>query len=534
MYLAPKRRTRQFAAGCCAALATLALPAAASAAGAPTVQVEGGAVRGATAPGGFVYRGVPYAAAPTGALRWHAPRPPASWPGVRAATAFAPNCPQPPTPFTAGESSEDCLYLNVATRSVHASRGHGRPVVVWIHGGGDVIGAGRDYDAAELAAAGTVVVTVNYRLGALGFLAHPALADHAGGANGNYGLMDQQAALRWVRHNIARFGGDPQNVTIAGQSSGGLSVLEHLISPGSRGLFQRAIVQSGAFALHQQSLAAAERDGEALAADAGCPDQSEACLRRLPASALVAVTPSALIPGVVDGKVLKESVGRALAAGRFARVPVINGTNHDEERLFIALGATVSRGANMRLPEPITADSYERLIATTLGLDAAHAALVAARYPPTAYSTPSVAFSQLQSDANFACPALTVDRWTAAHVPTYAYELNEDAAPERFVPQIESPTAATHQTELQFLFGLPAAPIPGPLTVDQAQLGASVRAAWGAFAATGDPSAGLGTVMWPAFTAQRSSTLSLVGPRPVVATDVATRHHCSLWAQVNG
>ena len=174
----------------------------------------------------------------------------------------------------------------------------GLPALVWIHGGRFTLGAGRDYDASKLAANGIVVVTINHRLGALGFLAHPALASEPGGPSGNYGLMDQQVALRWVQGNIRPFGGDPDNVTIAGQSSGGLSVLAHMISRGSRGLFHRAIVQSGSFAMTQQSLAAAEADGEAFAAKAGCPDQTADCLRGLPVADLVSNFPSSAIPEI--------------------------------------------------------------------------------------------------------------------------------------------------------------------------------------------------------------------------------------------
>jgi para-nitrobenzyl esterase len=235
-------------------------------------------------------------------------------------------------PALTGPTSEDCLYLNVYTPRVRSSGEGGLPVLVWIHGGRFTLGAGRDYDGTKLAAEGLVVVTINHRLGAFGFLAHPALATEPGGPSGNYGLMDQQATLRWVQGNIGRFGGDPHNVTIAGQSSGGTSVLAHMISRGSRGLFHRAIVQSGSFALTQQSLAAAQADGEAFAAKAGCPDQTADCLRRLPVADLVSNFPGAAIPGVVDGAVLEESVGTALAAGRFARVPILNGINHDEQR----------------------------------------------------------------------------------------------------------------------------------------------------------------------------------------------------------
>src|SRR5512133_1190862 len=237
---------------------------------APIVRTDSGAVRGVAVAGGFAFRRLPYAAPPTGELRWRAPRPPASWRGVRDATQYAASCPQQPSGFAGpGPFSEDCLYLNVSTPTLrrHAQR----PVLVWIHGGGFTQDASRNYDASKLAAAGILVVTINYRLGALGFLAHPALAARPGGPAGNYGLMDQQAALRWVKRDISRFGGDPHNVTIAGQSAGGVAVLAHLVSTRSRGLFQRAIVQSGTFALNQRPLATAEAAGQTFATAVGCP-----------------------------------------------------------------------------------------------------------------------------------------------------------------------------------------------------------------------------------------------------------------------
>jgi para-nitrobenzyl esterase len=246
----------------------------------PIMRIDGGLVRGADAAGVRSFLGLPYAAPPTGNLRWRPPQPAAAWSGVRDATKFGPSCPQATmgNPFLPpGPISEDCLYLNVYTPA--ARPGANRPVLVWIHGGGLVQDGARNYDGTKLAADGTVVVTINYRLGALGFLAHPALASRPGGAAGNYGLMDQQAALRWVQRNIAQFGGDPRNVTIAGQSAGGLSVLAQMVSPGARGLFQRAIVQSGTFALNQQPLATAEAAGETFAKNAGCQDQTAACLR---------------------------------------------------------------------------------------------------------------------------------------------------------------------------------------------------------------------------------------------------------------
>ena len=208
-----------------AALIALLLTTTAANAATPVVSTENGKVRGADVAGNYAFRGLPYAAAPVGDLRWRAPRPAADWKGVRDATQYAPSSPQGMGPFTPeGPQSEDSLYLNVSTPTLRSSAG--RPVIVWIHGGGLTIDGARNYDATKLAAEGTVVVTLNYRLGLLGFLAHPALAK-ADGSTGNYGLMDQQAALRWVQRNISQFGGDPHNVTIAGQSAGGLSVLAH-------------------------------------------------------------------------------------------------------------------------------------------------------------------------------------------------------------------------------------------------------------------------------------------------------------------
>ena len=346
----------------------------------PVVVTGDGAVRGVAVPGGYAFRGLPYAASPTGNLRWRPPQPPASWNGIRDATQYAPSCLQKPNLFQPpGPESEDCLYLNVSTPTLHSDAM--RPVLVWIHGGGFTQDGALNYDGTKLAANGIVVVTINYRLGALGFLAHPALASRPGGPAGNYGLMDQQEALRWVKHNVAHFGGDPGNVTIAGQSAGGLSVLAHLVSTGSRGLFQRAIVESGAFALNQVPLADAEVFGRTFAGAVGCDDQTAACLRQLPPDTLVATFPDAAIPGVVDGKVLTESIGTALAAGHFARVPILNGVNHNEEWIFVAgLGVAVSGGMFVLAPEP-TAATYETVIASVLGVSATRASAIAAEYP---------------------------------------------------------------------------------------------------------------------------------------------------------
>jgi para-nitrobenzyl esterase len=501
--------------------------AAAAATHGPVVHIQGGAARGQASSWGFVFRGLPYAAPPTGHLRWRPPHHVRPWKGVRDAAHFAPSCPQAPSAsIPPGRLSENCLYLNVATPTLRRSAE--RPVLVWIHGGGFWQDAGRNYDGSKLAANGTVVVTINYRLGALGFLAHPALASHPGGPSGNYGLMDQQAALRWVKRNIRHFGGNPQNVTIAGQSAGGVAVLAHLVSRGSRGLFQRAIVQSGAFALHQVPLAQAEAFGKSFAAAAGCPDQTARCLRHLSVTDLVKNFPGAAIPGVVDGKVLTESIGAALRQGRFARVPVLNGITHNEEWIFVAgVGVAVSNGTFVPVPSPVTPQNYISDIATVVGVSSARAHAIAAEYPPAAYGAPVVALSTLLSDANFACPALQVDRLTSRRVPTFGYQFNDDNAPQRFTPPGVLPPIATHSSELQYLFGQPNLPFPGTLTAGQKVLASHMRAAWASFAAHGNPSAR--GVHWPSF-APGARMLSLVPPRPHVMHGYPADHHCAFWA----
>jgi para-nitrobenzyl esterase len=493
----------------------------------PIVFTDGGAVRGLAVPGGYVFRGLPYAAPPVGNLRWRPPQPPVRWRGVRDATQFAPSCPQSTVrnPFLPlGPLAEDCLHLNVYTSSLRRSAD--RPVLVWIHGGGFTEDAARNYDGSQLAADGIVVVTIDYRLGALGFLAHSALAARPGGAAGNYGLMDQQAALRWVQRNIRQFGGDPHNVTIAGESAGGLSVLAHMVSRGSRGLFQRAIVESGAFALDQQPLAVAEANGETFAAKAGCPDQTAACLRQLPVNALVDNFSPQAIPGVVDGAVLTEPIGKALATGQFTPVPILNGVNHDEERIFLAGQAAVSGGTFVGVPKPVSAETYQTDIASVLSVSDARAAAIADEYPLSAYPSPLVAFSTLVSDANFVCPAVQVDSWTERRAPTFGYQFNDDTAPQRFLPPGTLPAIATHGSELQYLFDLPSAPVPATLNADQEVLASSMRGAWAAFAANGNPTTS--TVSWPAFN-HSGLVVSLATPHSQAEAGFSAMHHCSFW-----
>jgi para-nitrobenzyl esterase len=236
--------------------------------------------------------------------------------------------------------------------------------------------------------------------------------------------------------------------------------------------------------------------------------------------------PGAAIPGVVDGKVLTQSIGEALARGDFARVPIVNGITHNEELIFIAgLHLAVSGGTFVPAPEP-TATNYASVIASVLGVSSQRASAIAARYPLAAYPAPVIALSTLVSDANFACTALQVDRWTSARVRTFGYQFNDDTAPPLFAGP-GFPPIATHSSEIQYLFDQPNAPFAEALNPTQAKLADSMRDAWAAFAARGNPSTNL--VPWPSVR-QHGHMVSLIAPRPRIERDYAADHHCAFWA----
>jgi para-nitrobenzyl esterase len=484
------------------------------------VATAGGTVRGQVVAAADEFLGIPYAAPPVGALRWQPPRSAAPWHGIRSTTSYAPHCPQPSSTFGQASTSEDCLYLNVFTPA--ASKARNLPVMVWVHGGSLLTGESNDYSPAELVRHGVVVVTINYRLGALGFLADAALASRRGGPSGNYGLMDQQAALRWVQRNIRGFGGDPGDVTLFGESAGGLSTLAQVASPGARGLFQRAIVESGTYQLTQQPLAAAEAAGQAFAAKAGCASTASAtntaaCLRGLPVSTILANEDQVGYTPDVDGAVLTQSIKTALSRGQFNRVPVVIGTNHDEYRLFVAV--------YQFLGQRVTAANYQSMIASTLGVSAAIAGKIAAQYPLSRYPSPPVALGAVGTDAIFACHALTADESLARYVPTYAYEFNDENAPELFLPAVGFPYGAAHASELPYLFSQTTISRHIGLSAAQQQLAAAMKQDWTNLAKTGVPAAG-----WPKFTSASQQMLSLVPPTPQVETDFAAQHHCAFWA----
>jgi len=490
----------------------------------PVVATDIGAVRGVATGTIQEFRGIPYAAAPVGDLRWRPPQEHERWDGVRDATGFGAHCPQVATPYGRPSMTEDCLFLNVFTpANTNEGRPHLLPVMFWIHGGGLVVGESDGYDPRNLVAQDVIVVTINYRLGELGFLSHSALAaESPNGASGNYGLLDQQAALRWVQRNIRAFGGDPDNVTIFGESAGGLSVQSQLASPLAAGLFHKAIVESGAYSLVQPSLSAAEAAGTAFAASAGCVDQSAACLRSLSVAAILAHQTAATMVPNLDGFVLPLTVRSAFTTGQFNRVPVIEGSNHDEWRLFVAQTEATTG-------TPLTAAGYIPAIAATLGVPVPVAAVIATVYPLAAYPSPSAALGAVGTDVVFACNARLSSRLLSQYVPTYQYEFNDPNAPMLFFPPVSFPTGAYHASELQYIFSVLETPVLSPgLTPAQAQLSNTMVGYWTQFARSGDPNSS-GAPAWPPYASMSDQFQSLHPPTPATSTGFATDHKCAFW-----
>ncbi|WP_283139355.1 carboxylesterase/lipase family protein [Rhizohabitans arisaemae] len=503
-----------FAAAGLVAVLLPATPALAVAKG-PVVRTDAGLVRGAVLEDRRVFHGIPYAAPPVGELRWRSPRPPVPWKGVRATTRPGPACAQAPNDLAGlpGSEAEDCLFLNVTTPRAPSGP---RPVMVYLHGGGFVSGAGHDYDASRLVAEGdVVVVTVGYRLGVFGFLAHPG--EPGAGA---FGLEDQQAALAWVRRNAAAFGGDPRNVTLFGESAGAFSTCAHLTSPGSAGLFHRAILQSGtcgaswaknslgpgspALALWAPPEEAAQL-AVAYAAQLGC--DTIACLRGLTTGKLLGGQLAPLMSRPTYGNpTLPSHPATALAEGRFHRVPIMNGHTRDEHRLLTAWGYS----------PPITAGQYRDLVADAFAADAPR---VAARYPLSEYASPSEAWSAIMTDANWACPAQADDRTLATRTTVYAFDFADRTAPWQGTTPPPFPLGAYHGSELPYLF-----PDPGVrLTPRQERLSEAMIGYWTRFARTGSPN-GPGLPRWSPYPAGQS--LDADGPRPA---DLGARHACDLW-----
>ena len=473
----------------------LALPMAASAG--PTVTVESGQLQGLAENDAAIFRGIPYAAPPVGDLRWRPPQPPAKWSGTRDAVSFGPACPQSPdSPVMmvgpVGASSEDCLTLNV-WKPAKAFSDARLPVMVWIHGGGFFTGSGseRQFDGVPYAARGVILVTINYRLGRLGFFAHPALdVEHPSELHGNFGLMDQIAALKWVRFNIASFGGDPGNVTLFGESAGGISILGLMASPLAHGLFEKAIVESGTFPTPMRNLAALETLGLefAKAHDIDGPGAA-AALRALPVEMVAPAKPvgmdelgriQAMSAPMIDGKMFKEDIFTTFARGRQAKVPLLIGSNSNEALVWLFLP-----GGKMATVPILPADP-----AAMVG--ASDADQVKADYVTLAggdMGKPAISSFLIGAGTRF-----IADRAAAAGQPTWLYHFETAPTPLRDVT-----FGAPHGADVPYVFDtLNRLRTVGPRTTAADEtLSAKIIDYWTSFAKTGNPN-GVGRPDWPA------------------------------------
>ncbi|NMC71505.1 MAG: carboxylesterase family protein [Myxococcales bacterium] len=469
---------------------------------APEVGVAQGVIRGAA--DGPVYRflGIPYARPPVGELRWRAPQPLPPARDRLEALEFGPGCMQTRSIMTeAAVLDEDCLTLNVWAPSDPGPH----PVMVFIHGGGFNTGASCNsiYDGSVLARRhGVVLVTFNYRLGPLGFLAHPRLTaeDPAHPASGGWGFEDQRAALEWVRDNIAAFGGDPADVTLFGQSAGGLAVCAHLVSPRSAGLFRRVAMQSGPCFELFSTLEQAEAQGEAFAAALGCDTAPDplACLRAKPAAEILGALPlrlgmffgeGALWAPVIDGWNLAAEPSHAVRDGGPRDLEVLLGSNGREGSLI----------RMMTYPTGLTADAYEDFVELVFG---EHAAAVLDRYPVSAYGSVEDALDDAIGTFAFVCPTRRTARaLTAAGARVYLYRFLHAPGYLPF-PDMGS----YHTAELPFVFGTP--PAGRSFSPEEQALADAMVGYWGRFAADGAPG-GSGAAAWPLHEAAADPHLSL-------------------------
>ena len=485
-----------------------------------------GMVKGTAAPDGVTsFLNIPYVAPPLGNLRWRAPQKLSSRTQLLEANSIGPGCLQPAgqqifsgTPV---RQSEDCLQLNIWQPQASASPS---PVMVWIHGGGLTIGSALDqsgtrliYDGAPFARKDVVLVSINYRLGVFGYLAPRQLLGEANDqpSAGNYGLLDQIAALRWVRDNIAQFGGDPNQVTIFGESAGAVSTCALLAAPAARGLFARAISQSGNCLRAPLTLETSLSQGDRIVVNAGCAGSSDikSCMRALSAAdlltasrAVVNLTGTAVGESYglnVDGFVLAEAPATAISSGRAAQVPFLLGVNEDE-----------STSTNPASGLPNTAAGYESLVR---GQFPTIADLVLARYPAASYSSPQAAYQDLVDDVRFACANRRAAFDHAARGnAVYHYALTATLPDAQLAP-----LKSFHGIDIAFLFERPN-PLAAELNVRE-----KMQGAWINFARTGNPGNALG-YSWPQYGANRLSA-ELNSTATATITDYR-KDYCEFWA----
>lgn len=509
------------------------------------------------------FLGIPFAAPPVRGLRWRPPVVPEPWEDPFDATSFGGVCAQTSTCFPgfgSESSNEDCLYLNVFTPKAHVYDIEQKlPVMVWIHGGGFACGASNDYNPTALVNDGNVVfVSVNYRVSILGFFSHPAInaEDHL---SGNYGIMDQQFALRWVQQNIANFGGDSSNITIFGESAGGASVLAHVAAPSSRGLFHKAIIQSGGSppTMPFPTIEKLEGMGTALATAAGCPEQTAENLRRLTVAQIQAA--DALDDGVFgigkfpfglmeDGNVVPKNLREVFSSGNINAVPIIVGVNRDEFTWFQAM-------MELRSGRIVSAEAYpETLSATVELLNKLHLAgvrvpleeitRVLELYPVEAHGGASRALAAVVGDAGLISTAgRRTARVLAEQCPqVYAYEFDVPDTPCPW-PKVSFPYGSAHTLELPYIF-------PGfrgvsgsytPLTEAQQRLSKEMVRYWAAFAWHGTPNSGVGVdhvakketltqAVWENYEPSSDDIMLLRASEPIRMFDGwGQRHNSDYW-----
>lgn len=490
------------------------------------------------------FLGIPFAAPPTAERRWRPPEPAEPWDTPLDATEFSAACPQLGS-TTSPESSEeeDCLYLNVWAPQPAPTAP--LPVMVWFHGGSNVTGSTGDeipfvnpptlfYNGRGLVEeAGVVVVTANYRLGVMGFFAHEALsAESSDSASGNQGLLDQRMAMKWVRDNIAAFGGDPRNVTIFGESAGAFDVCFHVASPGSRGLFDGAISQSGGCTTALRTRQTAEAEANVFAEAMGCGDAADVagCLREVPVADLLMEAPvdgaQDGLPGgdpyaggtprwqftpIVDGVVLPEQPRALFEAGDVAEVPYVLGSNADEGTLFHVLQLEVT-------------DDQEYLAALERRFGSALAAQVAAQYPSTAFDSPQDALERVTGDALLVCSTRdTAKRAANAGLPVFMYNFARPIP----IPALQSlDLRATHGAEIAYVFGSVG---PDLIGQDDLELSMAMRRYWGRFAANGDPNGG-DDPNWPMFSSTDDVRLDF--DVSITTIDDFRSDVCAFWESV--
>ncbi|HEX5471319.1 MAG TPA: carboxylesterase family protein [Lacipirellulaceae bacterium] len=486
-----------------------------------SIPTEYGPLRGVVKDGIREYLGIPFAAPPIGDLRWRPPQPHKKWTEVRDATNFGNRCPQLSRGSVAG--SEDCLSLNVFA-PLNVSPNPPAPVMVWIHGGAMEVGDGSDYPAASLVKQGVIVVTINYRLGTLGFFAVPSL--DKGEQFGNYGLLDQEFALTWVKNNISKFGGDSDNITVFGQSTGGGSALALMASPAAKGLFEKAIIQSPARSMHlrlnQPSLKSVVARSAKVAKAVGCEQLRASCLRAVSARELIKQNVSYPTAFILTGtNVFPQTYQAAFESGRFNRVPVIIGNVRDE-RTF-RYGLRQGRAPTSTL----TAEGYKAELHSSFG-ESADAVL--GKYPLQDYGSPTRALSAATSDAYMICRSHVLNKILSKWVPVYAYEFADRTAPVG-LPTVSFTYGAYHTGEIAYLFhGYKDL----KLNSLQMTLSSQMISYWTTFAKTGDPNSAE-SPNWPRYGGDNPNFQVLRLPtaftQPASAEDA--RHRCGFWTQTS-